>query len=169
MRQAFDGFYFILKKHLKLSQKNNFLAHFERFLVYAFLHPASYTQIFCQIKCLMEVHNCGKFHYCSICGCQVISFQMFSWQCSIQEMAPFGGGFLGPFPPKYGSSLLKFRPAVASHKAKTVSEHSFKIKCLSGNRTYPKLTNLVHFWAQFTPGKPKILPKVKVFPETTSL
>ena len=82
-------------------------------------------------------------------------------------MAPFGG-FLGPFSPKYGSSLLQFRPAVVSHKTKTVSEHSFKIKCLSGNRTYPKLTNLVHFWAQFTPGKPKILPKTKVFPETTS-
>ena len=68
---------------------------------------------------------------------------MFSWQCSIHEMAPFfgGGGVLGPFSPKCGSSLLKFRPAVVSHKTKTVSEHSFKIKCLSGNRTYPKFTN----------------------------
>ena len=50
------------KKHLKLSQKNDFLAHFGRFLVYAFLRPVSYTPIFCQIKCLIEVHNCGKFH-----------------------------------------------------------------------------------------------------------
>ena len=93
---------------------------------------------------------------------------MSSWRYSIHEMAPFRG-FLGPFSPKYGSSLLKFRPEVAFHKTKTVSEQSFKIKCLSGNRTYPKLTVLVHFWAQFTPGKPKRLPKNKVFPETTSL
>ena len=68
---------------------------------------------------------------------------MFSWQCSIHEMAPFGG-FLGPSSPKYGSSLLKFRPEVVSHKTKTVSEQSFKIKCLCGNRTYPKLMDLVH-------------------------
>ena len=92
---------------------------------------------------------------------------MFSWRCSIHEMAPFGG-FLGPFSPKYGSSLLKFRPEVVSHKKKTVSEQSFKIKCLCGNRTYPKLMDLVHFWAQFTSGKPKILPKNEVFPETAS-
>ena len=44
MHQAYDGFYFILKKHLKLSQNINFLANFERFLVYTFLHPTSYTQ-----------------------------------------------------------------------------------------------------------------------------
>ena len=146
MHQAYGSFYFILKRNLKLSQKADFLAHFERFLVYAFLRPVSYTPIICPIKCLMEVHNCGKFHWCSICGCQVINFQMFSWQCSIHEMAPFGG-FLGPFSPKYGSSLLKFRPEVFFHKTKTVSEKSFKIKCLCGNRTYPKLTDLVHFWA----------------------
>ena len=93
---------------------------------------------------------------------------MFSWRCSIHEMALFGG-FLDPFSPKYGSSLLKFRPEAVSHKKKTVSEQSFKVKCLSGNRTYPKLTVLVHFWAQFTPGKLKILPKTKIFPETASI
>ena len=118
----------------------------------------SYTPIFFQIKHLMEVHNCGNFHYCSICGCQVINFQIFSWQCSIHEMASFGR-FLGPFSLKYGSSLLKFRPEVVSHKTKTVSEQFFKIKCLSGNRTYPKLTVLVHFWTQF-PGNPKYCPKL---------
>ena len=83
-------------------------------------------------------------------------------------MAPFGG-FLGPFSPKYGSSLLKFRPEVVSHKKNTVYDQYFKIKCLSGNGTHPKLTILVLLWAQFTPGKPKILPKNKIFPETASL
>ena len=47
--QAYDGFYFILKKHLHFSQKTDFLDHFERFLVYTFLRPMSYTPIFCQI------------------------------------------------------------------------------------------------------------------------
>ena len=62
MHQASGGFYFILKKHLKLSQKIDFLAHFERFLIYAFLRPMNYTPIFSHIKPLMEVHNHGKFH-----------------------------------------------------------------------------------------------------------
>ena len=83
-------------------------------------------------------------------------------------MAPFGG-FLGPFSPKYGSSFPKFRPEVVSHNTKKFSEQSFKIKRLSGNVTYPKLTVLVNFCAQFTTGKPKILPKNKIFPETASL
>ena len=72
-------------------------------------------------------------------------------------------------PLNIATSLLKFLPEVVSHKTKRVSKQSFKIKCLSGNGTYPKLKVLVHFWAQFTPGKPKILPKTRIFPETTSL
>ena len=93
---------------------------------------------------------------------------MFSWRYSIHEMATFGR-FLGLFSPKYGSSLLKLQSGIVSHETKTFSEQSFKIKCLSRNGTHPKLTVLVHFGAQFTPGKPKILPKNKIFPETESL
>ena len=81
---------------------------------------------------------------------------------------PFGG-LLNTFSPKYRTSLLKFRPEVVSHKKKTVSKQSFKIMCLSGNDTYPKLKVLVRFWAQFTPEKPKLLPKTRIIPETTSL
>ena len=81
---------------------------------------------------------------------------------------PFGG-LLNTFSPKYRTSLLKFRPEVVSHKKKTVSKQSFKIMCLSGNETYPKLKVLVRFWVQFTPEKPKLLPKTRIIPETTSL
>ena len=81
---------------------------------------------------------------------------------------PFGG-LLNTFSPKYRTSLLKFRPEVVSHKKKTVSKQSFKIMCLSRNETYPKLKVLVHLWDQFTPEKPKTLPKTRIFPETTSL
>ena len=87
---------------------------------------------------------------------------MFSWRCSIHEMTPFGG-FLGPFSPKYGSSLLKFRPEVVSDKVKTVSEQSFKIKCLSRNRTYPKLTVLIIFGPNLPLENPKYCQKTKFF------
>ena len=93
---------------------------------------------------------------------------MFSWWCSIHDTTLLWG-FLSPFSPKYGTSLLNSRPEVVSNKTKTVSKQSFKVKCLSGNGTYPKLKIWVHFWVQFIPGKPKILPKTRIFPETTSL
>ena len=85
------------------------------------------------------------------------------------SMKPPFGGFLSPFSPKYGIPLLIFRPEVVSHKKKTVFKQPFKIKCLSKNGTYPKLKVLVHFCTQVIPGKPKILPKARIFPETTSL
>ena len=93
---------------------------------------------------------------------------MFSWWCSIHDTTLLWG-FLSPFSPKYGTSLLNSRPVVVSNKTKTVSKQSFKVKCLSRNGTYPKLKIWVHFWVQFIPGKPKILPKTRIFPETTSL
>ena len=46
----------------EIEPKNDFLVHFERFLVYHFLCPTSYIPIFSQIKHLIEVHNCGKIH-----------------------------------------------------------------------------------------------------------
>ena len=56
------------------------------------------------------------------------------------------------------------------HKTKTVSEQSFKIKCLSRNETYPKLMVLVHIWAQFPPPKKQNIAKNQTFfPETTPL
>ena len=116
----------------------------------------------------MKIHNCGKFHLSAICGSKVINFQMFSWQCGSYEMGPFWE-FLGPFSPKYGSNLLKFGPEVVHHKRKTGCEQCFKIRCLRTTGMHPNVSVLVHFWAQFTPGKPKILAKTKIFPESTSL
>ena len=46
---------------------------------------------------------------------------------------------------------------------------SFKIKCLNGNKTYPKLMVLVHFGSNFSTKKPKYCQKPKFFPENTSL
>ena len=94
VHQVFDTLYSILKKRSKLSQKTDFLAHFERFFNYTLLRPPSYVPIFCQIKDLMVIHARNKFHQYSIPGSQVMNFQMFLWQCSIHEIASFGGGFL---------------------------------------------------------------------------
>ena len=46
----------------KMGQKTDFLAHFEKFFVYALLRSKIYPQIFCQIKRLSEINNCSKFH-----------------------------------------------------------------------------------------------------------
>ena len=111
MHQACDVFYFIIKKHLKLSQKKSFFGFFQRFLDHALSHCMGDTLIFGQMKVLMEIHNRAKFHQDTICGCKVMNFQMLSWRSSSHEMGPFWG-FLGSFSPKYDSNLLKFGPEV---------------------------------------------------------
>ena len=150
IHEVCDGFHFIFKKTPEIKPKNNFLAHFWRFLVYIFLRPVSYTPIFCQIKRLMEVHNCSKFHQCSICGCQVINFETFSWRYRRLET-------------NMTRYCWNFNQRYVVHKKKAVSEQTFKIKCLSGNRTHPKLMVLVRFWAQFNPMKTQNITKNQNF------
>ena len=66
---------------------------------------------------LMKIHNISKSDQYSICGRQVLSFQIFSYQFSIHEnnlffffsfFFGFGGGGLGPNSPKYYLILLMF-------------------------------------------------------------
>ena len=78
-------------------------------------------------------------------------------------MAPFLGDFWALSPTNMTWVCWNFDQRYVFHKTKTVSEQSFKIKCLSGNEAYPKLMVLVHFWAQFTSWKSNILPKIKFF------
>ena len=54
-----------------------FLAHFVSFLVYALLHPMIYAPRFFQMKDLIKICICGKFHQYSISGCEVKNFQSF--------------------------------------------------------------------------------------------
>ena len=161
-------FWYSSKNSKKLSQNPNFLAFLQWFIDHACLPPTDRASIFFQMKGLIVIHSPGKFHEDSICGFKVIKFQMFLWRCSSHEMGPFGG-FLGPFFPKYGCNLLKFGPEVFHHNTKTECEQCFTIRCLSTNGTYPKFTVFVNFWAQFTSRKMEILPKTKLFSETTSL
>ena len=156
------------KNSKKRSQKTVFLAFFQRFFGHALLRSMVHALTFCQMKVLIAIQNRGKFHLYIICGSKFINFQMFSWRCSSYKMGPFWE-FLGLFSPKYRSNLLKFGSKVVYHNTKAVCERCFKITCLSGNGTYPKFSVLVHFWAQFTLRKMKILPKIKILPETASL
>ena len=116
----------ILKIPKNSAEKLNFWLIFGSFLI-----PPSYAllvtpQFFRQIKGLMKMYNPGKFHFYSISGCQVMKFEMFSWQCSIHEMAHFRR-FLGPNSPKYGQILLKFLPdVVVLTNTKRVLEESLK-------------------------------------------
>ena len=144
------------------------MASFQRFFGHALLRSVDHAPIFFQMKVLMLIHNPDKLHHDNICGSKVINFQMFLWRCSSHEMGRFWR-FLGPFSRKYSLNLLKFGPEVVHHETKTVCEQLFKIRYLSTNGTYPKFSVLVHFWAQFTPKKRKILPKTKIFPKTTSI
>ena len=80
---------------------------------------------------------------------------------------PWNGPFLGSFwalpSPNMNRVCWNFDHRYVFHKKNTVSEQSFKITCLSGNGTYPKLIVLVHFWAQFTPKIPKCWQNSKLF------
>ena len=158
----YSGFSQNVKNSQKFSQKLNFWLIFWSFSItpsYALLVT---PQFLCQIKGLMKMYNRGKFHLYSICGCQVIKFEMFSWRCSIHEMAHFGG-FLGPNSPKYGQILLKFLPEWVLKDTKTVFGKPLKNVNFYQNREYPKFGGFVQLWGQFTPWRwPKSL-KIKKF------
>ena len=76
---------------VEIGSKNWFSAYFESFLIHDLLHPSSYAQRFWQMKDFSKIYICGKFHWYSICGCEVKSFQSFSYWFSIHEMVYFWG------------------------------------------------------------------------------
>ena len=78
-----------------------------------------------------------------------------------------GGGVFGPLLLKI---LFDLAEILVSNKRNTVFEKSFNIpQNFGSNGMHPKFTVLVHFRAQFTAGKPKILLKTKISAKTTSL
>ena len=82
---------------------------------------------------------------------------------------PLLGGFWALSPANMTRVCWNFNQRYVFHKTKTVSEQSFKIKCLSRNETYPKLMVLVLFWTNFPPENPKYCQKPNFLPESTSL
>ena len=120
------GFWYISKNTKKWSQKTYFLGFFQRFFGHTLPRPKSDTQIFCQMKGLMKIHNRAKFHLRSICGSQVINFQKFSWQWSSHELGHFGG-FLGPNSPKSAWILIKLAPEVVLEESNRLLKFLSKI------------------------------------------
>ena len=90
---------------------------------------------------------------------------IFFYWFSIHERAPFWD-FLGLYSPNYSSILLK-GSVVVVNKTNTVFQKSFKIFNFGSNRTHAKFTVLVHFGAQFTARKLKILLKTRISSKTT--
>ena len=133
----------VVWKFIKMKPKN-FRAHFRRFFVYALLRPMSHTSIFLQIEGVRKIHNRGKFHEYSICGCQVINFQSFSCWFSIHEMALFGG-FLGPNFFKCCPILMKFSPGVVFKKKTLYFKNLWKIQIFT--RTVDNQNS--DFWFNF--------------------
>ena len=77
-------------------------------------------------------------------------------------------GFLALIPPNIVPSCWNFDQR-EFNKTNTLLGKSFKLLKFGSNKTHWKSTVLVHFGAQFTAGKPKILLKTKISAKTTSL
>ena len=83
---------------------------------------------------------------------------------------PWNGHFLGVFLalylPKYWSILLKWSDVVLKI-TNTVFQKSFRLFNFGSNGKHPNFTVLVHFGAQFTARKPKILLKIRISTKIT--
>ena len=87
----------VLRNGQNWAKKLILSVHFESLFVYLLVHPMRYIPRFCQLKDLIKVYICGKFHYCSICGYEIKNFQSFLFWFIINEMVPFWD-CLGPLP-----------------------------------------------------------------------
>ena len=93
-------------KFQKIKPKIWFSGSFsEVFQLRLLLCPMSYALTFWQMKGLIKIHNCGKFYEYSTLDCQVINFQSFLYQFTINEM-PLFGEVLSPNSSKYCQILL---------------------------------------------------------------
>ena len=61
MCQKCYGFYWNIKKWLKLDQNADSFGSLQEFFVYTLLHSVSYAQRFCQMKDLIQIYVCDKF------------------------------------------------------------------------------------------------------------
>ena len=73
------GFWYSAENSKKLIQKPHFVVGIQKFQGHTFFVRVGDAPIFGQMKGLMEIHDLGKFHGYSICGCQVIYFQRLSY------------------------------------------------------------------------------------------
>ena len=162
MHQICYGFYSSIKKWLKLCQKNWFFSSFWKF----FLCMLYYTlwvmsQYFSNWKILLR--------YSSVVGFISTGHVVEKFKVFLLIQYPWDGpflGFLGLYSLNYCSICLKWS-VVVPNQTNTVFQKSFKILNFGSNGMHPKFTVLVHFGAQFTARKPKILLKTRISAKTT--
>ena len=111
MHHIYYGFLNSHENFKKLTQKHHFVIGFQKFLDHAIFRPMGDVPIFGQMELLMEIHNPGKFHWYSICGCQVIYFQSFSYQQKVGFLAAFGWFFVD-YNPKSRPICTKISPVM---------------------------------------------------------
>ena len=156
-------FILFLKKHLKLSKKKWIFWLILRGFWFMPSYVLSVTpQSSAKVNVLWIYRLVVSFISVAFAVVKFMNFQINSWHATSMKW-PLLGGFWSLSPANMTRVCWNFNQRYVFHKRKTFSEQSFKIKCLSGNRTYPKLMVLVHYYVQFTRRKPKILPKTKIF------
>ena len=107
---------------------------------------------------LIKIHNHDQFHQYSICGCQVIIFQSFSYWFSIHKVALFGF-FMGPYSPKCGLIMLQFSPEVFKNSALRIFQKiSFWLKW-----DIPKIYKFGPIWGAIYPWKTKNIAEKQNF------
>ena len=135
-----------------------------------FLFMLSYTiwdthQDFAKWKPLLRWISVVRFISIAYVVVKLKFFQLFAW-----IRYPWYGSLWAFTPPQnIVWSCWKLWPSVVSDKKNSVFEKSFKILNFGSNGMQQKFTVLVHFGAQFTAGKPKILLKPKISAKTGSL
>ena len=111
LHQIYYGFWYSTENSKKLTQKPHFVVGIQNFFDHAFFCPMDDAPIFGLMKGLMEIHNPGKFHRYSICGCQVMYFQSLLYQQKVVFLATFGW-FLVDYNPKSNLICTKFSPVI---------------------------------------------------------
>ena len=118
MHHIYYDFPYSHENSKKLTQKSYFVVGFQKFLDHALFRPMGDAPIFGQMKGLMEIHNPGKFHWYSVCSCQVIYFQVIyisyissSYQQKVGFLAAFGWFFVD-YNPKSKPICTKISPVM---------------------------------------------------------
>ena len=81
--------FFLEDEMVKIWPKKLFFVSFCEFFCLCPLTPYELHPRFCQMKDFIKIYIFGKFHQCSISGCEIKNFQSFLYWFRIHEIAPF--------------------------------------------------------------------------------
>ena len=109
----------------------------------------SYALFFCQVKDLMKIHNRGKFHQYSICGCQVKKIQILGSNSA--SMIWLFEEVFGPLLPQLWSNFAQILTRVNTIGSKNIVWKYFVwIWVFMEKGTDPKFALLVRLWPRMS-------------------